>query len=70
MKEYSMKTELLKPNQKMESPRNCEDSGDMTPSVWGKGGTKFAVSQANEGSSGVSFSEGVDLVTGKRASKK
>lgn len=53
--------------------RNLEDSGDMTPSVWGKGGKTWTVSQndGESGTDGVSKPQGisvmpqVDLLTGK-----
>ncbi len=53
--------------------RNLEDDGDMTPSVWGKGGKAFPV-KINDGESETSavskasdmaFFPGVDLATGK-----
>ena len=53
-----------------ESPANLEDSGDMTPAVWGKGGKAFTVQtskgESDEGSpSKVSMDCGVDFETGQ-----
>ena len=58
-------------NELVEAPcgnRNLEDSGDLTPSVWGKGGTTWTV-QANKGegsesATSVSYMNSVDLVSG------
>jgi hypothetical protein len=51
-----------------EGNRNLEDSGDMTPSVWGKGGKAFTVQtnsgESNSSASSVSYMNSVNLVTG------
>jgi len=57
--------DLLEQGGNQEGPRNAEDDGDMTPSVWGKGGKQFPVGRANEGSTSVAIPETVGLATGK-----
>jgi len=56
---------LVPQNENQDGPRNAEDDGDMTPSVWGKGGKQFPVGRADSGSTSVSIPESVDLATGK-----
>lgn len=52
-----------------EGNRNLEDDGDMTPSVWGKGGKTWAVEvnkgEANSSADSVSYVNSVNCVTGQ-----
>lgn len=59
-------------NELVEAPcgnRNLEDSGDQTPSVWGKGGTTWTVEtnhgESNSSADSPSFGNSVNFVTGK-----
>jgi hypothetical protein len=65
------KNELTKQSENQEGPRHAEDSGDGTPSVWGKGGKGFSVGQSkSETGTAMSGREGVDFVSGKITGKK
>ena len=55
--------QLVKMTKDQESPRSTQDSGDQTPSVWGKADWK--VGKASEGSTAVKTSYSVDFESGK-----
>jgi hypothetical protein len=65
--ESSGHNELAAQTSNQQGPGRPEDSGDMTPSVWGKGGTEFPAGKAKGGEAGtdVSGRETVDLSTGE-----
>lgn len=67
-KATGLNTPLVSQSENQEGPRHLEDGGENTPSVWGKGGNSFKPGQNSEGSTSVSHSCSVDLVTGKHAS--
>ena len=56
--------QLVKMSEAQESPRSTQDSGDQTPSVWGKADWKVGKSTGGGGTS-VKTSYSVDLETGK-----
>ena len=60
-----MKTELTKQTANQEGPGRTQDSGDMTPSVWGK--NEFKVGQAPPESKTIKTGNSVDLVSGKHS---
>ena len=53
---------LVKLSPGQERPRHTQDSGDNTPSVWGK--ADWTVGKANEGSTSISCPVSVDLEKG------
>jgi hypothetical protein len=55
--------QLLKQTPNQEGPMHTQDSGDMTPSVWGK--DEFKVGQAKSDSTSVSIPYSVDCTTGQ-----
>lgn len=60
----SGRNQLVKLTETQEGPMHTQDSGDNTPSVWGKV-EGFAVSKSKSQSTSVSFKGSVDLVSGQ-----
>ena len=65
--EASGKGQLVKQTMNQEGPRHSEDSGENTPSVWGKveGNTVQKSKGEGEGGSSLSIKGSVDLKTGQ-----
>lgn len=55
---------LVTQTQNQMGPRNTQDSGDNTPSVWGKDG-EFKVTSAKSGGTAVKCDWSVDLESGQ-----
>ena len=60
--EASGQNKLVKLTDTQEGPRHTQDSGENTPSVWGK--AEFAVGKAKSQSTDVSWGCAVDLKSG------
>jgi hypothetical protein len=58
--------QLVKQTTNQEGPRNTQDSGDQTPSVWGKDGEFTVTKNKGEGAgqSSLSYKGSVDFETG------